>query len=181
MTACARTFDSAVGRRLRVLCPGLAVALLCAGCVSSGVRFVQAPVPPLPNVLAGSDGKFRTSTVVLNSTDSAVPAGKNEIRIRAMYNTDAAAQQCVKEFVRPSIHLLPDARWVLEDFEFDAGGYVPGDPCSCTNANNCRGVVFLLLRNAGTNVRLPGPRTEYSIQFKKPGGLTDMTVNDLSD
>lgn len=158
-----------------------AAVLLATGCASPGVRFVKVPVPPLPNVLAGADGKLRLTTVVQNKTHTAVPAGELEVRIRAAYNTDYAAQQCVKQFVRTSIRLEPDARWVIEDFEFDAGGYVPGDPCACTNANSCVGVVNILLRKAGSNVQLPGPLTEIAISFKKPGGLTEMTVNDLSD
>ncbi len=157
----------------------LVTPVLFAGCGTKGVRFVQAPVPPLPSVLAFSGGKFLLNAEVMNKTDAPVQAGALRVDINSRYQT-RFAPQCVKSAVQDNVYMAPDGKWQIKEFEFGAGRFA-GDPCACTTGFDCTGFVKLTLSNAHTGTMLEGPRTDMSIRFRPPGTLNEMEVEDYSD
>jgi hypothetical protein len=158
----------------------LAVAvLLLSGCSTKGLRFVNTAVPPLPSVLAASDGHFLLHAQVLNNTDKAAAAGTLKIDIVAKYTTKHQSL-CERDFVQNNVYMAPGGKWTIQDFAFGAGTY-SGDPCVCSNGFACTGFVTIKLRNTSTGAMLDGPRTFMSMKFKPPGTFPELTVDDLSD
>lgn len=142
---------------------------------------LESAFPPLPSVLAFSNGNFLLNAEVVNGTNNAVKAGELTMEIRAWYNTLYAKELCKKDFSFPSIHMAPDGKWTFKEFDFDESAKNPGDPCRCSTGTDCRGVVWLRLLRSGSWQQMPGPRTYIGIEFRKPGTLSEMTVHDLSD
>jgi hypothetical protein len=155
--------------------------LLGAGCATQGVRFSDVNVPPLPSVLAFSNGNFPLNAQVFNGTNNAVKGGELTLDVRAWYNTLYAKELCKKDFSVLNNHMAPDATWNIKEFDFDESAKNPGDPCRCSTGTDCRGVVWIRLLRTGSWQQLDGPRTYLGIGFKKPGTLAEMTVHDLSD
>lgn len=155
--------------------------VLLNACASNNISFRQSVVPPLPNVLAG-ENQFKLTFAVENPTANPVAVHELTVRANSLHFTNQKSGACTTEheFQNPLLQ-ANGGHWVVEDFEFSKTSFGISDPCYCAKSTDCWGIVFLRLNSSASGNQLPGPRTRMQVTFEGSGGLSDLTVVDLSD